>query len=285
MNRKNINNYSQSRPRRFKESYGIACCRFNLETKEPEVLLIKKRYTYAFFDFVFAKYKKRDDNRLRKLFNQMSLQEKIDVLRLDFDKLWCRIRIKIPNPSDFSHSSSRNNGRNPYGNQSDAWHTYVCKKTKFDNNFINVDKGRRLRKLIHGTASVDSIWEIPKGRPMHGEKPINTAIREFKEETDIGIEKYTFLLHEAPIVESYVVNRCNYKHTYFIAIANQFNWEPEVNFSSYEQLLEVENIQWTSINRAEYLNLKQIDPQLRILNLLKKIVKIFKHYCKFSNIV
>ena len=62
------------KPKIFKKSYGIACCRYNLTTKLPEILMIKKRYTYAFFDFVFTKYKKNDDNRLCKLFDQMSIQ-------------------------------------------------------------------------------------------------------------------------------------------------------------------------------------------------------------------
>jgi len=165
-----INKLINIKPRKFKESYGIACCRYNLETLEPEVLMVKKRYTYAFFDFVFSKYKKKDDNRLRKLFSQMSVHEKIDILRLDFDKLWCRIRIKIPEPPDYSYKNLKNNTNI---RKNDEWNTYIFKKRKFDNNFINTDKGRRLRKLIHGTKSVDSIWEIPKGRP-DGNRSCNT---------------------------------------------------------------------------------------------------------------
>jgi len=270
------------RYRKFKESYGIACCRYNLETKHPEVLMIKKRYTYAFFDFVFSKYKKKDDNRLRKLFSQMSVYEKIDILRLDFDKLWCRIRIKIPEAPDYT---KHNREKMHNIRKNDAWKTYMIKKNKFDEGFVIGDKGRRLRKLIHGTKSIDSIWEIPKGRPADNEKSINTAIREFKEETDIGINKYNFLIHIEPITESYIVNKCHYQHTYFIVVPNKFDWDPEINFSSYEQLVEIENIQWVSLNKAHYLNLKQIDPQLRIMNLLKKVITIFKNNYKYSNIV
>lgn len=268
------------KPRRFKESYGIACCRFNMQTKKPEVLMIKKKYTYAFFDFVFCKYKKRDEHRLRKLFEQMSLQEKADILKLDFDKLWCRIRVKIPDPSNYTNSKNSFIKKN-----NDAWNTYINKKNKFNHNFINNDKGRRLKKLINRTKSIDYIWEIPKGRPQLNEKPINTAVREFYEETDIGIDKYTFLLHTKPIIESYVVNRCQYKHTYFIAVANKFNWDPELNFSSHEQSLEVENIQWVSLDKAIYLNLKYAEPKVRIMSLLKKVITVFKHHYSFSNII
>ena len=260
---------------KFKESYGIACCRFNLDTEKPEVLLIKKRYTYAFFEFVFSKYRKYDDAKLRKLFNQMSIQEKMEILRLDFDRLWCKILVEIPDPPSSYISKNKNC----------SWNIYLCKKRKFDYNFIIPDKGKRLRKLINDTISIDSIWEIPKGRPMHNEKPINTAIREFMEETNISINDYHLLMHIKPLVESYTVNRCHYKHTYFIAVANSFDWEPELNFSSYEQMKEVENIQWISLDRAKYINLKQIEPQLKLSTLLNKIVKIFKQNYKFSNII
>lgn len=269
------NKFIHRQPRKFKESYGIACCRYNLKNKEPEVLMVKKRYTYAFFEFVFSKYKKKDDNKLRKLFSQMSVHEKIDILGLDFNKLWCRIRIKVPDYSEYTNKKGNN----------DEWNTYNNKKYKFDNNFIKTDNGRRLRKLIHRTKSIDSIWEIPKGRSMGREKPINTAVREFKEETNIAIKQYNFLIHIKPIVESYIVNKCNYKHTYYIAVAKRFDLVPEINFSSYEQLVEVEKIQWVSLDRAKYLNLKQIEPQLHIHNLLKRVLNIFKLNFPVSNVI
>ena len=302
----------QKIPVRFKKSYGIACCRYNLKTNLPEILMIKKRYTYAFFDFVFAKYKKKDDNRLRKLFNQMSIQEKAEILRLDFDKLWARIRIKIPsqpninNKHNFSlykninYSNTKiidsklensneniNPGyiRNFESKLSDDWFTYKNKKDKFKNNFLHIDKGKRLKRLINGTKSIDSIWEIPKGRPNRNEKPINTALREFKEETDISIDKYTILIHIKPIVNSYIINRCSYKHTYYIAIAKGFNWNPEINFCSYEQMTEVENLQWVSLEKAKHLNLKQVSSHIRILGIIKKIINIFKENYKLSDIV
>jgi len=296
-----MNSVLHTEPIRFKKSYGIACCRYNLDTKLPEVLMIKKRYTYAFFDFVFAKYKKNDDARLRSLFNQMSTQEKSEILRLDFDKLWIRIRIKIPIQPNINKKYSRTRiykeQKERYSRKSmqtntgyilydDDWHTYKKKKDKFNTNFILSNRGKKLKRLINGTKSVDSIWEIPKGRPAYNEKPINTALREFKEETDISLDKYTFLKHVKPIVKSYIVNRCSYTHIYYIAISKGFDWDPEINFCSYEQNCEVEDIQWVSLSKASYLNLKQISTHNnRMLNLMKKIIEIFKNNYKFSDIV
>jgi len=252
-----------------KFSFGIACCRYNLVTKKPEILMMKKRYTYAFFDFVFAKYKKNDYRRLSKLFNQMSYQEKIDILSLDFNKLWCRIRLKIPPAYIYSR-----NDHIEYNGVKNEWKTYMFKKRKFEANFILNDKGKKLRKLINGTSSLDSIWEIPKGRSDQGEKPLNTAIREFKEETDISIKKYK-LLNITPINESYVVNKVRYDHTYFIAVAKKFNWEPRINFKSYEQIVEVENLKWISAEEVKYLNVNQLSYN-RIQTLFGTVIKLFK---------
>lgn len=248
---------------KLKESYGIACCRINTKTNEPEVLMIKKKYTYAFFDFVFTRYNKNDNNRLKKLFNQMSYSEKIDILQLDFDKLWCRIRLTIPIKSKIQSEMAEYN-------------TYITKKKRFNWNFVDSDKGKRLKRLINGTMSIDALWEIPKGRPNTGEKPINTALREFKEETDISINKFTFLVHIKPIVTVYTSNNITYKHTYFMAVANKFNWNPTINFSSYEQMMEIECIDWVSFNEAKYLNMKHVITHVRMICLLKKIFNLFK---------
>ncbi len=244
-----------------KNSYGIACCRYNLKTGEPEILLMKKRYTYAFFDFVFCKYKKNDNKRLSKLFNQMTYQEKIDILNMSFDKLWCNIRIKIPDP--FLASSE--------------WKNYILKKRKFETNFIIGDKGKKLRRLINDTISIDSIWEIPKGRQEKGEKPLNTAIREFKEETDIRIKKYKILIGIDPIKYSYTINKTTYENTYFVAVAKKFTWEPKINFKSYEQIVEVENLKWVSLNEAKYLNQNQ-PTYNRTFSAIKSAIKLFTKF-------
>lgn len=266
---KNGENYRERfKPIKFKESYGIACCRFNLITREPEVLLIKKKYTYAFHSFVFLNYK-NNNNELRKLFSQMTVQEKKDISKLNFDKLWCRIRFKIPDYEDASAV-----------NQNDL-KDYIRTKYHFEKNFMG--DGERLKTLIDGTGSMDTIWEFPKGRPIKGERPIDTAIRELFEETGVRDKCFT-LLYSNPIMESYIVNGYMYQHTLFVAIAKKFNWEPEMDPLSFEQSTEVEDVQWVDINKARELNLDQIEPQLIILRLFKEIVEKLKQYYEFSNV-
>ena len=110
---------------------------------------------------------------------------------------------------------------------------------------------------MNGSESVDSVWEIPKGRQANKEKPLNTAIREFKEETDIKISSYKILMHIKPIRYTYMANKVLYENIYYVAMAKKFTWEPKLNFNSYEQMVEVENLRWISADEVKYLNKNQ----------------------------
>ena len=57
----------------------------------------------------------------------MSYQEKIDILSMNFDRLWRSIRMEIPDP--ISNSSE--------------WKNYTIKKRKFESNFLIGDKGKK----------------------------------------------------------------------------------------------------------------------------------------------
>lgn len=243
---------------KIKRSFGLACCRINLITHRPEIIMMKKKYTYAFFEFVFGKFKKKEHKKLIKMFNQMTQHEKMDILSLEYDKMWRRLRINIPNEYDEERK------------------VYNSKKKRFENDFLQ-DGGKKLKNLINGTISLDCIWEIPKGRINDDEKPLNTAIREFKEETNISISDYKILCNLEPIKESYTIGRTKYEHRYFIAVANKFNWNPVINFKSYEQISEVENIKWVCENEIEFLNVGQ-NSYHRTKKVFKQCIKSFKGY-------
>lgn len=49
------------------------------------------------------------------------------------------------------------------------------------------DKNKFL--AVHPTGSIGNHWDLPKGRIDDGENPIDTAVREFKEETGISLDK------------------------------------------------------------------------------------------------
>jgi len=244
-------------PRRtVKESFGLICCRYNGNKKALEVMVIKKRCTYAFIEFVLGHYSKNGKNshrRLRYLFNHMTLGEKIDIKNMDFGVLWNRIWLVNP-----THMYKFN----PF---------YEQKKKHFCATFCR-DGGALLTELLNGTHNANTVWELPKGKREAAEADIACAVREFREETGIKKNKYTLLPDIRPIRHSYLHSRVQYIHTYYTAIAlNDRLHQRSMRFKSREQMIEVAETRWATLKE-----IKILDPSLQLAKLVEPAVKIVK---------
>ena len=77
-------------------SYGIALTKKNKNTNNYELLFIKKRVTYAYITFIKGIYNKNNDNELIKLFNNMTIEEKICIMSLNFNIMWYKLYMMHP---------------------------------------------------------------------------------------------------------------------------------------------------------------------------------------------
>ena len=188
---------------KIKRSYGIICCR--KINSAYQIILIKKPVTYYFCEFILGHYRRKDEQHLKKLFNNMTYHEKCDILSLKFNIMWYRIYKSDPEKINNDRISKY----------------YYKKKTKFETNFL-YDNGKRLRYLISDSKNTETQWEVPKGRKIEinysiqsdakvlpdkkiltnkqtatnrneKEEDLNAAIREFTEETRISSNKYDIL--------------------------------------------------------------------------------------------
>ena len=265
-----------------KQSYGVACCRIST-LGVPEILLIQKRHTYSFVTFVFGCDYLHNHKQLRKLFDTMTQQEKLDILRLDYENLWCQICGKIPVQPPFDkYGKNRETPAHKHFNKAaskrnyslSSWDAYIQRKSSFDTQYAG--DNRVLSKLIHGTKSVNTLWDIPKGRrKTPEEKTFDIAIRELKEETSATILDITPMFHITPIINCYIDGKWKYINTYFVAEADSQVWKPVVNFLSHDQMTEVQDIQWFCLAR-----LKALDPSSkyhqRLINIVEIILKKYK---------
>ena len=237
-----------------KISTGIACCRINGTT--PEILLICKRCTYSFVEFVHGKYSNDHflgNSQLIKLFNGMTVEEKIDILSMNFSQIWYRIWLD-------------NNKKKPY----------FISKNKFESTFLT-DEGVKLKKLISNSENADRVWEIPKGRKrFKNEADINCAIREFYEETNVKKNSYK-LIPRAKRTYSYIDTGIEYINTYYIAIAKHL-FDPKINFNTYDQIDEVCDIKWMSIE-----DIRLIDKSRRLEHFVSPIFRLIKKKIKNIN--
>src|SRR3989344_1275994 len=184
-----------------KVSIGVILCRNNAITKKPEVLLVHKRYTYAYAEFIHGRYapsrNKMPHVTVLTLLGRMSTEELLDVWSLNFEQMWYRIWL-THDKKDF----------------------YLKKRAKFQAAFMR-DAGEGLRKAIQQTKTRSSpLWEIPKGRRLNArESDIICAIRELREETGVERNEYRFLPGVKRRV-SYVSTGTRYVCIYYIAVAN-----------------------------------------------------------------
>lgn len=228
-----------------KISYGVACCRLNGD--KPEILLICKRYTYAYNLFVHGKYNSGNANEIISLFNGMTVDEKLDILSLNFAQIWYRIWLN-------SVTKTQN---------------YFMAKNKFESTFA-VDAGEKLKKLIAKShTNADRIWEIPKGRKKYKtESDIHTAVREFYEET--GVPKKSYKLFNATRTYSYIDDNVRYTNIYYIAFTKHVAL-PRVNFDMQDQVDEISDIRWMDIEAIRF-----VDPSKRLENFVKPVFNYIK---------
>lgn len=292
---------------RQKVSYGLALCRYNSKKNNCiEILSIKKRFTYCYFSFIHGFYGNkniRNDYRnfayIKYLFDNMSFQEKLTILSMNYGNMWWHIWLNNPekgigmfdNISNKILMAEKNinlqneaDGKNYIAQSVNDYKIYFKKKNKFEKKFLH-DGGRRLHEIINNSKNCDSIWEIPKGAKNSKETDLDTAIREFAEETLIAAENYSLLYHAKPVILTYKDNGVIYKHIYFLAELNEYGYankqvmNPKLNFKSYSQLSEVADIRWLS---TSYINMIDMNNKSKknMLKLYRGVIERFKtHKC------
>lgn len=254
---------------KIKRSYGIICCKKH-EKYGLQLVLVKKPTTYHFCEFISGHYRKNDDTHLKKLFNNMTYHEKMDILSLKFNIMWYRI-YKTTIDQVFMH-----------GTNNFHYKQYTRKKTKFDTSFLH-DGGARLRRLMADTVNAETLWEVPKGRRQEqsSEENISAAMREFTEETLITDDKYVILWHIKPYIETYSDFGVTYQNIYYYADAIG-EWTPMMKFSDGQQISEVSAIRWCSLLDVQNMKLEK-NTHRRLVKMFEKMFKKYKGKNKMLN--
>lgn len=286
------NNYNYNKTNKpksvTKKSYGIICTRFNTNNNKVEFLLIKKRNTYFYVEFVLkcqlSSYI-QDDKKLIYLFNRMTHEEKIDILSFDYGKMWYRIWLVNPD-SPYTLEKDKLTA--------DRYERYLLCKNNFEKNYLN-DNGKKLQRLISQSKNVECLWELPKGRKSFSqEKDIVCAIREFEEETNISNVNYNILDYEPYTLINTALNVTYYSY-YYLAytdfnIINQNNNQndtksyfsvkyPKINYNNSHQICEVADIAWLDLDK-----IKTLDNNNILSNLCTTINKILRKKYKIKKI-
>lgn len=234
---------------KVQESFGMALFMpAKIAGESPRLLLVKKRCTYYFVEFVKGNYDLDDPHRLRHMFNNMESQEKLAILSGNFDELWMRQWL--------THPLAARSIRNLYPPCSSMVNPtpeyfYRCEK-KYNATY----RSGRLRSLMDGTRCISGIWELPKGRRNANETPLMCASREFHEEVSISPDDYE-LIDPEPRKFSLMDDNVVYNSSIFICVLTNPEWKPVVSFSRYSFIAEVSDMKFCNAHSIRDLNMTE----------------------------
>lgn len=154
-------------------SCGLVC--YSNVGRRIKYLIIRRKHSFAYFDFLMAKYEMKDPKYVQELFNNMTVYERDKIRGSQFNYLWNNLwsikkteTISKKNRSGFYKGIIKfnilKNGISLLGDDN-----------LYDINYF-IDN---CNKNYHYPE-----WSFPKGRREGSESDYNCALREFTEETN-----------------------------------------------------------------------------------------------------
>ena len=206
-------------------SLGIVVVRKNPNLNNYEYLMICRKDSFGYSDFMHAKACMYNDIYLQNIVNEMTVDEKQSVLQ-------CLNVIK--------HKM----------NNEKITDTNLFKRVQaFEQCIHNKKLSFNLEYLLNNsnTSWNDCEWGFPKGRRNLYEKDLNCALREFSEETGYSSKAINLIENLSPFEEIYIGSngKC-YKHKYFVAF---MNYEETLDTSGFQKS-EVSKMEWKIYNNA-----------------------------------
>ena len=215
-------------------SIGIVAYRFS-EKNEIEYLMICRRDTLGFIDFIRGKYSIFNKDYILNMMKQMTESEKEMINTKSFDEIWNIIwgSKKISNQYHNEEVVSRekfNSLRNGVSLQ---------------NDFYNITS--LIKECSNWKIWIEPEWGFPKGRRNFQESDYECAIREFTEETGYDNNKLINIQNILPFEEIFTGSNYNsYKHKYFLANMSKESTMTNHIFKNYE----VSRIEWKTYDEC-----------------------------------
>lgn len=238
-------------------SFGVIAFRYNPYIADYEYLIIRRKDTLGFVDFMRGKYSVYNREYICNMISQMTSHEKRRIQTESFRTLWNEL-WGITETTVDNYKSEETHSRNKY----DMLRAGVSGKS-----------GRyNLDDLIHSvnTDWKEAEWGFPKGRRNYQERDYECAIREFCEETGYSPESLIVLKNIMPMEEIFTgSNMKSYKHKYYIAY---MRYEDTV-VANQIQMSEISAISWRSyadcISAIRPYNVEKKQTLTSVNNLLK----------------
>jgi len=204
-----------------------------LHADQIEFLMIQRRDTLGYVEFMRGKYNLNNADYIQSLFHQMTTNELERLEKYDFETLWNAL---------WNNQISRQY-KQEYDNALAKYNTLVSGEET---------SGKTLIMFI-GSANREWVtpeWGFPKGRRGNRESEISCALREFGEETGLDETQCVLVKNLLPLEENFLGgNRIQYRHRYFLAYCRQAT-EVRIDTSNTIMNREIGDIGWFSYEKA-----------------------------------
>ena len=247
-------------------SSGIIC--YKLFQNDIKFLMIRRKDTYSFVEFIRGYYSLNNIGYLKKMFQNMTINEVIKIQTRSFDSLWsdfwCISNKRLNRITNVSPRRSHNMTNYNF-NTFDDFENNQIDELKIKPSHVRVEfiKAKEKFNELKRLNILDTIirdyppkwkhqeWGFPKGRRNIRENDRDCAIREFKEETGLLEDDIILQNYLKPFIEIYNgSNNLKYMHKYFVAQA-QDNYNTQyLNKSKHSQKIEISCIKWLSYEEA-----------------------------------
>ncbi len=206
---------------------------FDQFSQHIKFLLIRRRFTLGFMEFIRGKYNINNIDSIKYLCRQM-IQSEIDlILNNNFFTLWAQ--LWYPNSKLNYNTFQKTN-------------EFQIAEDKF--NFI---KTHSILNNILDDLDItwkEPEWGFPKGRKNYYEDNLTCAIREFQEETNLNSRDFILFDNIEPFEENFIgTNGTKYRHVYFFAII-QTSHNITIHSTNKTQIHEIGDIGFFNYNDA-----------------------------------
>jgi len=235
-------------------SIGIIAFRNNPEKKTPEFLMIRRKDTLGYMDFMRGKFPIYQKNYILNMMTQMTMEEKT------------RLRQKYQDFHNHQMIGSVGTGIK------EKIHALIVGINHPDGSCYDLvsllDESDQISEQWH-----EPEWGFPKGRRNMQENDYDCALREFSEETGYATSVLQNIRNILPFEEIFIgSNYKSYRHKYYIM---HIPYEASISSTKSYQKSEVSAMEWKSYAQC----LKEI----RSYNLEKKRILRNVYECIATN--
>ena len=224
----------------------------------PEFLMIRRRDSFGFVDFIRGKYSLNDEAYIQRIIDEMTMAEKANLMRLTFEQLWRLLW------GDYTRGSQ-------YKNEEQV--SYEKYRQVLGGIRTKDGRVKNLQQFIDESTMrwTETEWGFPKGRRNYNEKDLPCALRECLEETGYDITAENVIQNIAPFEEIFMGSdmKC-YKQKYFLAMVD-LDKKPK----KAHDIMEVGLMKWMPFDEC----IQAIRPyNLEKVGIVRKINNILSRY-------